>query len=338
MKEQYIYLIHKSLSKTISNEEEEVLATWLKTAKSNEQIYEEVQQIWKISNELGKDIDQTYEPNTEQELAKIKQQIQQIETPQQSVAKTISLRIGNWLKIAATLLLMIAAWWLFNLNNTEWNHLLAENEVIRAVELPDGSKVWLNKEAEIKYPTVFQNNKREVTLKGEAYFEVTPHPKKPFFIKGQRTTIQVLGTKFNYRAVAKNGNLSTVEVLEGKVKFSVKDASATENVILTANQKGIYQANKTLIQEKTNALNAISWHTDKLTFEATTMLQACKQIERHYNVILNLEESNIKNCDLTADFEKDSLATVLETLALVYQLNIKKQKDNHYQLIGGFCQ
>jgi ferric-dicitrate binding protein FerR (iron transport regulator) len=86
------------------------------------------------------------------------------------------------------------------------------------VVLPDGSKVWLNAESSLHFPTAFTGNQREVTLTGEAYFEVAKNKEKPFRVKVDGMSINVLGTHFNVNAYSDENTIKT-SLLEGSVKI-----------------------------------------------------------------------------------------------------------------------
>lgn len=103
------------------------------------------------------------------------------------------------------------------------HHTLRTNKGgIASVQLSDGSKVWINSASEISYPVHFAN-KREVSLKGEGFFEIhkteVGNVKQPFFVYGEKQTIQVLGTKFNADFVDKN----RIALLEGKISLAVNN-------------------------------------------------------------------------------------------------------------------
>ena len=87
--------------------------------------------------------------------------------------------------------------------------------------LPDGTNVWLNARSEMRYPAVFTGNKREITLDGEAYFEVTHNEDKPFVVQTNKCNVEVLGTKFNVEAYSDSEDFCT-SLIEGSVRVSDK--------------------------------------------------------------------------------------------------------------------
>lgn len=99
--------------------------------------------------------------------------------------------------------------------------------------LPDGTNVWLNARSEMRYPAVFTGNKREITLDGEAYFEVTHNEDKPFVVQTNKCNVEVLGTKFNVEAYSDSEDFCT-SLMEGSVRVSDK-GNPSETVLLSPN-------------------------------------------------------------------------------------------------------
>ncbi|WP_431292627.1 FecR family protein [Pedobacter sp. P26] len=90
------------------------------------------------------------------------------------------------------------------------------------VNLPDGSKVWLNAESKITYPVAFSGNTRKIALQGEAYFEVVHNPNKPFIVDFDGSNVKVLGTHFNICAYG-DGEIPRTTLLQGSVEVSKGD-------------------------------------------------------------------------------------------------------------------
>ena len=101
--------------------------------------------------------------------------------------------------------------------------------------LADGTNVWLNARSEMRYPAVFTGNKREITLDGEAYFEVTHNEDKPFVVQTNKCNVEVLGTKFNVEAYSDSEDFCT-SLMEGSVRVSDK-RNPSETLVLAPNQQ-----------------------------------------------------------------------------------------------------
>ena len=96
--------------------------------------------------------------------------------------------------------------------------------------LPDGTNVWLNARSEMRYPAAFTGNKREISLDGEAYFEVTHKGGKPFVVRTDKCNVEVLGTKFNVEAYSDSEDFCT-SLMEGSVRVSDKK-KPSESLVL----------------------------------------------------------------------------------------------------------
>lgn len=138
------------------------------------------------------------------------------------------------------------------------------------ITLSDGTKVWLNAESSITYPTAFAAKTREVTITGECYFEVAKDKTKPFVVKTPKENIEVLGTHFNVNAYADESGIKT-SLLEGSVKIG--------NQILKPGQA---YTNGKIIQTDVN--QDVAWKNGIFHFNRTPMKDALRQLSRWYNV------------------------------------------------------
>jgi ferric-dicitrate binding protein FerR (iron transport regulator) len=85
------------------------------------------------------------------------------------------------------------------------------------VVLPDGSKVWLNAASSLHFPTAFPGRSREVEITGEAYFEIAKDADKPFSVKVNGMSVEVLGTRFDINAYGDEPEMRTT-LLDGSVR------------------------------------------------------------------------------------------------------------------------
>ena len=133
----------------------------------------------------------------------------------------------------------------------------ATGSVIR-YELPDHSVVWLNAGSTLRYPTVFREENRNVTLKGEAYFEVQADHKRPFYVNTPSgLSVYVYGTKFNVAAYEDDSNIETV-LEKGKVNVITPDRSTI--VQLIPGEQLLYdKQSKKLIKNKVDVYEKIAW-------------------------------------------------------------------------------
>lgn len=205
-----------------------------------------------------------------------------------------SSRIFKKLKYAAIALIAIAIGKLIEEGFAEWSqpamHYLTVNEGEKAsVTLADGSTIWLNSNSSISYPEKFSRRKREIILRGEAFFEVSKIKNHPFIVKTAQVDVKVLGTSFNVRAY-ENDSLVEVQVSEGKVKAYPTDAEK-EAFLLTANQMASFDLRSK--QHKSDAYDSETgnWREGHYLFKDKTLKEIAMQLERLYAVSIQIEEA-----------------------------------------------
>lgn len=153
---------------------------------------------------------------------------------------------------------------------------------IISLSLADGSKVWLNAESSLRYPTAFTGNERKVEITGEAYFEVAHNPDMPFVVSKSGTSIRVLGTHFNVNAYDDENSLD-VTLLEGSVSVMTVH-SIQPKVIQPGAQAKI---NKDGAIELTNSVDlneVMAWKNGLFSFKEADIESIMRQVSRWYNV------------------------------------------------------
>ena len=170
---------------------------------------------------------------------------------------------------------------------------IGENKILT---LSDGTQVTLNANTTISYPETFSGDLREVSLRGEAFFDVTHNPEKPFMVAtGNGMKIQVLGTVFNVKSYPEDLNVETT-LVSGKVK--VVEEHKNKTVVLTPSQRATYvkDADK-LIVDNVETKNLTAWREGKLIYDETPIRQVIGDLKRKYKVDnpLSPQESWITN-------------------------------------------
>jgi ferric-dicitrate binding protein FerR (iron transport regulator) len=162
------------------------------------------------------------------------------------------------------------------------------------LELPDGSKVWLNAGSTLEYPVAFTGTKREVKLEGEAYFEIEHDKEHPFFVKipdetakgGEELTIQVLGTSFNAMAYGDEGKIQTT-LLEGAVRLSrgkrVTSMQPGEAAIITRESDADFAVGKVDVER------VMSWKNGMFSYNQASLSEIMRDIARWYDVEVRYE-------------------------------------------------
>lgn len=195
------------------------------------------------------------------------------------------------------------------------------------ITLPDGSKVWLNSESRLEYPSAF-NEKRQVALHGEAFFEVAKNPDKPFEVFSNGVLTTALGTSFNINAFEKNSVV--VGLVTGKISVETDGVTNEDRVFANPGEMVIYNANSRVLNVKTYAdLDFIKWTNRIIVFKRADVQQIKKKLERWYDVTINVKNAD-KKITFTGEFENESLELILERMAFVEKFDFKikgKQVD-----------
>lgn len=240
---------------------------------------------------------------------------------------------------AAAVLFAIASIFLYKTLSGRGDYILTTKKTERRfIQLPDGTKVWLNADSKLSYANSFNVNDRNVTLTGEAFFDVAHDTSKPFIIHSGSLTTRVLGTAFNIHAYP--GEASSVTVIRGRVE--VKDAK--EHVtILTPNKQMKYVTGNTTqptVLKDVKAEQYLSWTKGQLEFTDERFTEIAATLERQFNVTIDFKSNALQRCTFTASFEKDaSLWRVLNLLSQINQTTFSVSSDStHIMIDGNGCQ
>jgi transmembrane sensor len=179
------------------------------------------------------------------------------------------------------------------------------------VQLSDGTVVHLNSGTTLKYPVQFvAEEKRQVFLDGEAYFEVTKDPKHPFAVTSKDMDIQVLGTKFNVTSYTKDQKTYTV-LVEGSV-LAKNNLVSNDEVLLKPGNR-VYFDNKNLKTEPVDVRKHIAWISGELMFIDDSFAVISNKLERKYNVEIINNYKALDDIMVTATFKDEDIYKVLKT-------------------------
>ena len=241
-------------------------------------------------------------------------------------------------KVAAIFILLVATTitiWRLGVRNQEFREVATSQFDFSnpEIELPDGSKVKLNHGSILTYPEEFSGKTREVTLTGEAFFNVTRNPQKPFIIKANGASIKVLGTSFNVYAY-KEASIVEVIVKTGKVELHKLDLTAKsegEKVLLLPGEKGTFNKLKgTVLKETTFNPNNLSWVTHEIEFKYERLADVFQTLQRIYNLQITVEKGVDLNQKLSATFSQQQPDYIMEVIAMTQNLHLKKTSNNQY--------
>lgn len=178
--------------------------------------------------------------------------------------------------------------------------------------LPDGTRVWLNAESKITYPSKFEGQRREVFVEGEVYFEVAKDKSKKFIVAIPHDRhIEVLGTHFNINAYADLKRQRTT-LLEGSVRYYNEN---NRNIVLRPGQQAVQTENKDAIQVAVvNTDVVMAWKNNKFNFEGLRFEEIMSQLARWYDIKIVYKRS-IPEVEFYGELNRDNtLQFVLKAL------------------------
>ncbi|SFG56079.1 FecR family protein [Pedobacter insulae] len=203
------------------------------------------------------------------------------------------------------------------------------------ITLDDGTKIWVNAETELRFPETFRGSKtREVTLSGEAYFEVAHDATKPFRVKMSNELIEVLGTSFNLSNY-QSDDFTKATLLTGKIALTLNQSLASSKTILLPGQQALYHKE----QQKLDILNVdgkkeLAWKNGDFVFENEHILTIMKQVERWYDIEV-IYKGDFKQSYFSGIVSRSqSLSAVLEMLATTEKLKFKIDKGRREVILS----
>lgn len=193
----------------------------------------------------------------------------------------------------------------------------------KALTLSDGTRIRLNSNAQIWIPEDYGRSAREVTLEGEAYFEVVHNGQKPFLIHTAGASIKDLGTAFNVRSIPGEQNIQ-VAVTEGKVSVWSDRQTEEEATELTPGQFGYLDLKQRTMQvDQFGVHNYLSWMNGRLQFDRAPLDKVSMQLSRIYGVSFGYADDALRQRLLTTDFARGSLEKVLEVISLTLRIDYR---------------
>jgi transmembrane sensor len=226
--------------------------------------------------------------------------------------------------------------------------IVANKGIRKEIKLPDGTLVQLNSDSKLSYSTdMLDQDERNVSLTGEAFFKVAHDKKHPFIVKTNKIAIKVLGTEFNIKdypgdresettllkgsiELTVNGRSEQKFILKPTEKFAVSKKSenpaddTSNSVLMIDNISPVKFGDKEYIQE-------ISWIENKFVFENESFEDLLPKLERWYNVRIVLNDPAIKSYRFTGIFINENITQALEAMQLIKPFNYK-QKENEVKI------
>jgi transmembrane sensor len=233
------------------------------------------------------------------------------------------------------------------LADTATNEIVTKNGSKTNLVLPDGTNVFLNSGSKITYAKNYGIHCREVSLIGEAYFDVVKNTAMPFIIHTSKINVRVLGTAFNVRCYPDEKNTVT-SLIRGSLEVSFKDGR--EKIMLTPNEKlvvnnetipqnfspvksknnisakNVYELSHVAVMPKDNSIVETSWVYNRLVFNSETFEDIAHKMEKWYGNPISFKDENLKSKKFTGVFEKETIYEALDAIKMTTEF-LYKEKD-----------
>jgi transmembrane sensor len=313
-------LMEKYLKGGITREEAEKLNSWYRSENEKEIHWEvgSVEEAEDLSRKMLKSIKDGIHPEKPRRVLRFEK---------------------NWLRMAASVSLVVLFGWLaYKMSGKQKQEYVTISSPVGKVTrivLPDSSLVWLNTGSELKYVKDFSTS-RDVELNGEAFFDVKPNSKSPFYVHSGMLLTKVLGTAFAVKAFP-DAKWMVVAVERGKVQ--VNKGNDMLAVLLPEQQIEYNVKSGEVVSSNISGDRNFAWKEGKLEFHEQTLAEITAQLERWYQVKFKFSDENLKNCVYTASF--DNSIKINELLAVLCEINnIGFELDQNgrvVKLIGKGC-
>lgn len=314
----YENLIARYFSGEAGEKEIAELSSWLRKSEKNRDVFIQFRNAWYA---LGEDLVME-SIDIDQEWVELEAKISTGKKVEMGRRKTIRLIT----RIAAAVVILLGIGFLFRhtiFDGDKNIKVLAQNEVIETT-LPDGSKVTLNAGSTLEYPEdIDKNDYRTVELSGEAHFEVTHNPEKPFIVSAGDYRVEVLGTSFYVNTKGPDGKVQVI-LIEGSVAVYHKDTPNEKTILKPRQMAEAQPETKEIIAGNTYEEYFMVWKTRSMSFENERLDRVIAIVSKAYNIPISLSNPACGNCRLSVSFADQTLESVLKVLESTLDLQIRK--------------
>lgn len=315
-------IINKYLTGQCSEEELVEVNAWMKESEENARQLFRMEEIYHLGK-FNQYADRKQMARAEKQLYK---KLDEEKRKQNKI-----LRMHRWMKYAAMIAVILvigggSGYWLYQNGNNQHMMVAVANEgIVKEIILPDGTKVWLNNLATLKYPREFSEKARNVYLDGEAYFEVTKNRHKPFTVQSDAMRVRVLGTTFNFKC-DKNYRIAEATLIEGEIE--VKGNKEEGQIILAPGQRAeLNKNNGRLTVKQVDAKMDAVWHDNLIPFQKADIFTISKALERFYDIKIILSP------DMRADKTYSGVLKKKSTIESVLK-SLQNSISIDYKIVG----
>ena len=305
MEERIEYLLRQYLENKCTRKEFDEFFSYIRQSDDNEVIRELVRRAYETIGQSNASL--TY---VDEFGNLVLPQPDSFHLPKPEV-KSHKKKITKPIMAMALVAVIIASGWLWNRTTTPvtatYNAGLLTKKVTERSEykyllLPDSTQVWLNAASSLEFPPQFAQDKREVYLSGEAYFDVKHADKLPFIIHTGKISTTVLGTAFNIKAYPGRKNI-VVSVSRGKVRVNYADKEVA--VLTKGQQVKVNNEDSRATEKKIDVSVAASWQQGNMVYDDETLADIAADLERVYDVHIRIQNTALKNLQVSTSFKRE---------------------------------
>lgn len=290
---------------SLSDDNKTQLNEWVNENPSNRKLQELLKQI-----EVSPEVSAMGEEIRESVLHKVNQRINK------ASRRSMWLVIGT---VAASLILLLGITNYISYQqgykhlNSQYVEMVNPLGMQSSITLSDGTKVILNAGTTLTYPTAFTGKNREVSVNGEAYFHVVHINEKPFIVKAENINVRVLGTKFNVKAYEEEKDIE-ITLENGSIEVGMN--SQDKYIKVDPGQQVLFNKLKQKFSKKQVKLDYyISWKDGMFHFNSMTFNDIARQLERRFNVHIDIASEQLKQIVYTGDFiRQENLEQILRVM------------------------
>lgn len=352
-------IISRFLEGTISDKESALFTAWLKESRENRRQYFAYKNVWL---EAKRPDDQNFVDHSWNRL-RLRTILQENDRPilsrgwrdylvRYSVAASILILVGVSLYIGAVTRKL-----------SRFEHTVHEIHVPlgsrTSITLPDGSNVWLNAGSTITYNAGFGRSNRDISLVGEAYFDVREQKNIPMMVQTRDINIRVLGTRFNVKSYPEENKTETT-LVSGQIEVLMSSGDGpTRTIMLARNQRLIYSHDKNsvvfenatksapadvitgednaperldirpgvVLSNVRNTHEYVSWKDGKLFFRAEPLKTLVPKLERFYNVNIYFKDPSIQETLYSGTLQNVTIEEVLRAISVSSGIRFEIEKN-----------
>ena len=317
-----IELLHRLIAGTTTEEENRQLMEWFRQCASKEEFFMLFETAWKESpDEMPRDVQERMYRRLSRELDEKK-------------TKTILLRSRFswkvWPQIAVACIIIVLGLVNYRMNDKQkqlstQNFTVFAEKVQRAfITLPDSTKVWLNSDTKISYPADYGLKERNVTLVGEAYFEVAKNPDKRFIVEAKGMQVEALGTSFNVNAY-QNDNKIIASLFSGSVRVSYDRHVA---ILKPHESVKVDLLNRSFSRYKDESMQNIAlWRKNEITFDGESLEEITHIMSRLYNTTICIEDESLKKVCYIGTIRNNNLENFIDIINLTTPVVYENKGD-----------